>query len=254
MIDSLTFTHWRIEQARQIVVPRLQAEGSLKAEQIRRAARNLALEDHVYNLAIESLKAMELDIRFSHQLQQSANPMTQLIEQQEQEIVNGLDAFKRKHTFPVKCRKVQLFDHYDCLRNLRMWKARRNGAIQHKAVKAPDQRKPHCALCVGLRRTRFMCSCCQVPLCTTLRKDDEEDGSSGLTHFERWHLAVNLKDEVENDEEGNNNDEETEDSINTNGGGDNNDNADEGENDGENDDDVENDEEGNNNDEEGRGE
>ena len=246
MIDSLTFTHWRIEQARQIVVPRLQAEGSLKAEQIRRAARNLALEDHVYNLAIESLKAMELDIRFANTAgARQEETMTQLQLRQEQEIVNGLDAFKRKHKFPIKCRKVQLFDHYDCLRNLRMWKARRNGAIQHKAVKAPDQKKPGCALCVGLRRTRIMCSCCQVPLCTTLRKDDEEDGSSGLTHFERWHLAVNLKDESRKARE------ETEDSINTNGGGDNNDNADEGENDGENDDDVENDEEGNNNDEEG---
>lgn len=57
---------------------------------------------------------------------------------------------------------------------------------------SPDGTKP-CKLCSEgkiRRKTTWMCSTCEVPLCTRPLLDEE---GASLSHHARWHVAQDLK-------------------------------------------------------------
>jgi hypothetical protein len=71
---------------------------------------------------------------------------------------------------------------------------------QHLPVKIDRKERSHCRLCHvrgiknSKRRTLYMCSTCEIPLCIKPLKSDVERGILD-THFNKWHSVVDLEAE-----------------------------------------------------------
>jgi len=160
------------------------------------------VKTHVHRTAIVCLGALELE----EHLHRSAHLVTgpaesvSVLDQRESRIMANLEAFKKrkrrgKNTFPVKCHRVKTFQYHQCLKELRLFK-RASGPCNHAPILIADDAKRMCSLCSGVRKTRYECSTCKVPLCINHRRNGSGAGGDGNhTHFHRWHNAVDLSEE-----------------------------------------------------------
>lgn len=195
LVDSLTFAHWRYEQAKTIILPwlanREQNNLTTTTTQIRRKAKEKTIQDHVYELTTASLRAIELEERMGSEVERmraenaERNAMTTLIRAQDQRILDAVKAYSQTegNNFPPKRNRALVFAK-EPLSNLR----RRNSAgITHAKLERDSGQNPKCALCLT-RRTITYCSTCKVSLCDKAASARRPESRC----FNIWHRSNNL--------------------------------------------------------------
>ena len=119
-----------------------------------------------------------------------------MVRQDEQEVLEHVANKRSRNEWPIANKKAKIFHDDQKLNKLRLLSTPR---IRHVPVQIPDKEgKPQrmqCSLC-QIRKTRYKCSTCEVPLCTR-----HEQGHGGpvdpnaQTHFSRWHTTGDLVEE-----------------------------------------------------------
>ena len=201
MFDAIAYNHWRVEQARVHVHPFIKEnEPDIQStEKIRRQARKLTLEDHVYNLSIESLKTIEL-VKHLQLYSPGATITTTNINEEDRRLQRRLNAVEEervkgiiasmegKGTWPVRGKRVAKFHNSQHLKKIRKLNT---DTFVHALDRIPGNKSKECALCKK-RRTQYWCRIYKIPLYRTKRAGDPPER---LSHFDRWHNTDNLLQE-----------------------------------------------------------
>lgn len=232
LLDSVTANGWKSEQACTIIKPWYEAfkekhDGARPSnKQIRAKAKELTLEDYVFNLSIDWLKSLEQerialayaqDIRgfFPRRPSGPQDAAANSIRRTDEEMLELLRQRKTDQKWPVAMRKAQTFSadpkldrlrvyssevirHSRCqfekkVQNIGRASSRLQGNAQNRLIGDKHGRQT-CAMCTKGRQGRQVrqyCSICGVGLCVKIQT------AEGYTRscWDEWHNCDNLETE-----------------------------------------------------------
>jgi hypothetical protein len=206
IFDAILINSWRVIQAIEMLND-FNQDDDQRASHLRRRLRDLTIDDFTLDFSINYLR--ELRVRTSSVDNadlpivirgNAVDDLQQIYSRTDQDVLRRFSEYKaRTRVWPKKREPVGYFAKPGILKDIRLYKSR---GVEHKLERAPvTARNPRgrhqCRLCfVGKtaggrfeRNSIYLCSICEVPLCTT-PFDRTLFGSKSC--FQRWHEAKDL--------------------------------------------------------------
>ena len=194
MINELITSHDELKKEVASLKRPLESIGQLPAPPTKKRQKNQPTENQTPKRTCNNKRAKN-----ASELHEIVSPHTTASKTNDEEIDSIISTLKQSTHWPIRTKVCQSFSNDPNLLKIRYHHSEK---YQHIPIKLPStgrkEDRMRCKLCVakkGGRNTSYMCSVCEIALCTTCLMGEEEDLTK--THFARWHSVRDLVGENE---------------------------------------------------------
>ena len=162
-------------------------------ERIHREAYKLPIQNHVRNLGIMLLQALEVEI-IQAALETQAHVAAAVATADDAKIDQIIGTRKAQGKWPVAYARPKQFTNDDELKKIRLYNSEKHCHGMESIPKTDKNKEGRaiCALCTKgkiHRTTTKRCSTCLIPLCTKRFKTENHNSNN---HFTKWHTVTDL--------------------------------------------------------------